>query len=95
MGGSSTAGAKLKSQTGWHAYNGITNEDAYGFAALPAGIWTDDLYFINVGVMAYFWSATQNDWDFAYYMYLCHYDDEAHLSYYSKSFGLSVRCLKD
>lgn len=95
VGGSSTAGAKLKSQTGWPAHNGITNEDAYGFSALPAGIWHDDLYFNNVGNMAYFWSATQNDWDFAYYMYLCYYDDEAHLSYYSKSFGLSVRCLKD
>ena len=34
---SNTAGTKLKSATGWTSYSGITNEDAFGFSALPAG----------------------------------------------------------
>lgn len=95
VGGRATAGAKLKSQTGWTAIDGITNEDAYGFSALPAGIRDNIGFFYNGGNLAYFWSATEYNSYYAYFMFL-NYDFElADLNYYYKYYGFSVRCLKD
>jgi uncharacterized protein (TIGR02145 family) len=39
VGGSDTAGVKLKSSSGWNDYNGVSGNgtDDYGFSALPAG----------------------------------------------------------
>ncbi|ACX76059.1 hypothetical protein Fisuc_2473 [Fibrobacter succinogenes subsp. succinogenes S85] len=70
MGGQSTAGQKLKSATGWTAYSGITNGDAFAFSALPAGFWGLNGDYDNKGNNAYFWSSTEDDSDFAYYMRL-------------------------
>lgn len=97
VGGSSTAGSKLKSQTGWTAYRGITNEDAFGFSALPAGDGSGDGYYGGKGNVATFWSSTEDDSDFAYYMGLSWLDDGAYLLSLSlsKGYGFSVRCLKD
>ncbi|MDR2693823.1 MAG: fibrobacter succinogenes major paralogous domain-containing protein [Chitinispirillales bacterium] len=39
VGGRGVAGSKLKSQTGWNASDDVVNEDAYGFSALPGGIY--------------------------------------------------------
>ena len=95
VGGRATAGAKLKSQTGWTAIDGITNEDAYGFSALPAGIRDNIGFFYNGGNLAYFRSATEYNRYYAYFMFL-NYDFElADLNYYYKYYGFSVRCLKD
>lgn len=95
VGGKSTAGKMLKSQTGWSAYSGITNEDAYGFAALPAGSRYNNGFFYYVGDNAYFWSATQDSGDGAYGMYLDYCYDYANLHDFYKYFGFSVRCLQD
>ena len=95
VGGKSTAGAKLKSQTGWTAYVGITNEDAFGFSALPAGIRYDDGDYYNEGDLTRFWSSTEDLSDNAYYMYLYYDSDYASLDYYCKNYGRSVRCVKD
>lgn len=100
VGGSSTAdsaGSKLKSATGWKAYSGITNEDAFGFSALPAGSYRG----LGVeGESANFWSSTEESstvskgkyahgmgffFDYNYYVQLDH----------NKDWGLSVRCVKD
>ena len=94
VGGSSTAGSKLKSQTGWEAYSGITNEDAFGFSALPAGRRYPDGYGFNeVGIDAFFWSSTKND--YVYIMVLSYHYDDGNLGYNSGSSGNSVRCVKD
>ena len=103
VGGSSTAGAKLKSQTGWTAYDGITNEDAFGFSALPAGSrYSNGVYYYE-GSHAYFWRSTEYDSRYAYFMYLNDSLDGAYLSYsldgaylsHGKDLGFSVRCVKD
>ena len=103
VGGSSTAGAKLKSQTGWTAYDGITNEDAFGFSALPAGSrYSNGVYYYE-GSHAYFWRSTEYDSRYAYFMYLNYSLDGAYLSYsldgaylsHGKDLGFSVRCVKD
>ena len=95
VGGISTAGAKLKSQTGWTAYVGITNEDAFGFSALPAGERTNYGGYSLGGSEAYFWSSTENGRSDAYRMYLYSYKDNAYLSDIDKNYGHSVRCVKD
>jgi uncharacterized protein (TIGR02145 family) len=91
---SNTAGSKLKSQTGWTASSGITNEDAFGFSALPAGYRLDGNY-ASEGHQAYFWSSTENGSNSAYIVNLRYDYDYTYLSRYSKYSGYSVRCLKD
>ena len=96
VGGSSTAGSELKSQTGWRAYSGFTNEDAFGFSALPAGYRYGSGNYNYEGYSAYFWSSTESGSDGAYYMNLYYsYGDSAYLDSDGKFHGFSVRCLKD
>ena len=102
VGGSSTAdsaGSKLKSATGWKAYSGITNEDAFGFSALPAG-WSYHGGYSYEGDNAYFWSSTEwssteyksND---AYGMGFS-FDNNYYVRLIlNKDYGFSVRCVKD
>ena len=98
---SNTAGTKLKSATGWTAYSGITNEDAFGFSALPA----DTRYYPigNYGYKGYgtyFWSSTEEIISYpayrhAYLMGLDYGNDYAGKYDNDKVYGHSVRCLKD
>ena len=97
VGGKSTAGKKLKSQTGWKNYKGTSGNgtDAYGFSAFPAGGRRDSGDFYAEGNSAYFWSATEYDSYYAYYMVLYHYSELAFLSNIDKSYAFSVRCLEN
>ena len=104
VGGDDIAGSKLKTQTDWTFYSGITNEDAVGFSALPAGNRLNNENFNDVSYGASFWSATQGDGYHAYYMHLSFRSDGARLLFYldnarvrngNKDYGFSVRCLKD
>ena len=63
VGGSSTAGTKLKSTTGWSSGNG---DGSYGFAAFPAGYRTSGSFY-NLGSLAYFWTANEYSSTSAYY----------------------------
>ena len=69
--------------------------DAFGFSALPATYRNGEGRFIEDGVEAYFWSATEFDDEYSYNMYLDFVDDMAILFGEMKNYGLSVRCLKD
>lgn len=93
VGGSSTAGMALKSQSGWD--NNGNGDDAFGFSALPAGDWDGTGIFSGGGNYADFWSSTENNNHHAYRMYLCFYNGTASLNYFGKYNGFSVRCLKD
>ena len=95
VGGESIAGQKLKSTTGWTAYSGITNEDAFAFSALPAGNRGDDGDCYTEGYYAFFWSSTELSSYNAYNMYLYYSINDAYLNYNYKDSGFSVRCLKD
>ena len=95
VGGQSTAGEKLKGTTLWKAEDGVTNEDAYGFSALPAG---EKYYygdFSDAGDIANFWSATQYNEDGAYFIIMYNNADIAVLQYFYKYFAYSVRCLEN
>ena len=93
VGGQSTAGQVLKSQTGWDDSGNGT--DAFGFSALPAGYRNDDGRYDLEGYYVYFWSSTEDDSHGAYYMFLHYYYGRAYLNYSSKYYGHSVRCVKD
>ena len=97
VGGSSTAGTKLKSTSGWNDFEGKSGNgvDAYSFSALPAGYRDYDGNFKYEGYDASFWSSTEGGSDYAYDMYLYYIDGYAYLSGYYKDFGFSVRCVKD
>ena len=93
VGGYSTAGEVLKSQTGWNGNGNST--DAFGFSALPAGSWSDYGGYDYEGYEAHFWSSAEYNRDRAYIMYL-HFDSVfASLSIALKDNGSSVRCVKD
>ena len=92
---SSTTGVKLKATTLWKAKDGITNVDAVGFAALPAGDRGVGGGFYGVGSLAYFWSASQYKVDYPNFMTLRYDWRTASLSYCQKGEGFSVRCVKD
>ncbi|MDY6370481.1 MAG: FISUMP domain-containing protein, partial [Fibrobacter sp.] len=86
----------LKSTSGWSSYEGSCGNgtDAFGFSALPAS-YRDDSWLYHGGDKAYFWSSTEDNIYHAYYMYLSYGNDGAFLSNNGKSFGFSVRCVKD
>ena len=89
------AGTVLKSTGGWNEYEGITNEDSFGFSALPAGYRGLNGIYYYEGSQAYFWSSSEDGSDYAYNMLLDYYGDNVRLPNTSKSLGFSVRCLKD
>ena len=93
VGGSSTAGTKLKSTSGW-VENG-NGTDGYSFSALPAGYWNRYQSYDYVGSFAAFWSSTEDDSSYAYSMDLQYNSDYAGLSPWYKYHGYSVRCVKD
>ncbi|MCQ2272338.1 MAG: fibrobacter succinogenes major paralogous domain-containing protein [Bacteroidales bacterium] len=90
----------LASTSGWKSYdyygtpgNDPSSNNATGFAAVPAGYYIGSYY--NFGLNAYFWSATQDDSDYAYYRYLYYHNAGVGRNYYSKYHGFSVRCLRN
>ena len=93
VGGISTAGKILKSQTGWNDNGNGT--DNVGFSALPAGYRRYDDYFTNAGNYVLFWSVTEIDDYLTYSMSLDYFYENAELDNSEKDFGHPVRCLKD
>ena len=93
VGGDSISGAKLKSTSGWTSSgNGV---DAFSFSGLPVGRREFLGDFKLEGDYAYFWSSTESNSIYTFSMYL-HYDhDYAGIYLIGKSYGFSVRCLKD
>ncbi|MCQ2054120.1 MAG: fibrobacter succinogenes major paralogous domain-containing protein [Fibrobacter sp.] len=94
VGGTSTAGQKLKANTGLWSSN--TGTDEFGISVLPAGDRGGNGDFVNRGSYACFWSSTEDEdisygpWGQSFYV-----NDYAYQYYYYKDLGFSVRCLKD
>ncbi len=95
LGGKKYAGGKMKSTTGWKGQNtGATNQS--GFAALPGGCRSYfGGVFLNIGLSGYWWSATEDGTDLAWYRDLGNGVEGISRYYGSKASGLSVRCLRD
>lgn len=96
LGGISVAGGKMKETgtTHWSSPNsGATNSS--GFTALPAGARDIDGLFDFLGGYTYFWSSTQDDSATAWSRYLLPYNGNIIRGHFDKSYGFSVRCIKD
>jgi len=93
VGGSSTAGTKLKARDGW--YNNGNGDDNYGFAALPGGGGSSGGDFGSAGDGGYWWSATEGDAYYAWYRGMYYIDEYVGRGSYDKSYLFSVRCVAD
>ena len=96
LGGVGVAGGKLK-ETGYlhWKYNtdgGATNES--GFTGLPGGWRTDDGQYDYQTKRAYWWTSSEKG-SKAWCRYVSFSNAEAKRTSYQKSYGLSVRCVKD
>lgn len=92
--GSSVAGNKLKSTTGWNGDGNGT--DDYGFTALPNGVLLNGSFLNALGNNAYFWTSTVHaDPNYGNYRGFGYNTSSMSKSNYVKSNGVSVRLIKD
>ncbi len=87
-----SAGTALKATSGWN--NDGNGTDDYGFAALPGGYRPSKGTFSNAGDYSYLWSSTEYSSGRANRLSL-HNSGVIVISYVYKSYGLSVRCVRD
>jgi len=93
VGGSETAGKKLKSKTGW-AENG-NGTDEYGFSVLPGGAGYSGGNFDYAGDCGRWWSATESYASRAWGRYVNYDDEDVLRASDDKMYLFSVRCLAD
>ena len=93
IGGEYVAGAKMKASSGWNEINIGTN--ASGFAGLPGGC-RASTYFVSIDD-GNWWSSTEklDEKDKASLCWLSSDLSSAAIIEYPKSYGLSVRCIRD
>jgi uncharacterized protein (TIGR02145 family) len=94
LGGSSVAGAKMKSSpSDSPAWNGANSS---GFSALPGGLrYYSDGYFSFEGYGGYWWSSSAYGAYNAWFRYLYSDYDGVLRSYSNLRYGFSVRCVRD
>ena len=66
-----------------------------GFSGLPGGNRSDVGSFYGVGKLGYWWSSSEDYEGDAWYRYLDYLNGSVDSYNYNKTFGLSVRCIKD
>ena len=96
LGGESVAGGKLKEvgTTSWNSPN-TQAANTFLFSALPGGGRLNYGFSGDIGDYGYWWSSVEDDTDKARSHLLNYYSGYAHRLNSSKSYGLSVRCLRD
>jgi len=92
VGGSQTAGKKLKSKTGWT--NNGNGTDEYAFSALPGGNGNSDGNFDDAGYNGIWWSATEYSAEYAWDRYMYYSDEYVIRNYDDKTLLYSVRCVQ-
>ncbi|MCL1957314.1 MAG: fibrobacter succinogenes major paralogous domain-containing protein [Fibromonadales bacterium] len=94
VGETSTAGTKLKAMERWDGNGNGTDE--FGFAALPGGHgYSGSNVFSSVGTIGYWWSASEDNGDNAYYRSINYNRERVDLSSGGKIDLRSIRCVKD
>jgi len=86
-------GKKLKAQNGWD--KGGNGTDEYGFSALPGGYGSLDGNFLDIGDKGYWWSANEENGNYAYNRSMSYLHEYAIWDSNSKDYLFSVRCVKD
>jgi len=93
---SAIAGGKMK-ETGtshWNTPN-TSATNSSGYTGLPGGYRLYDGSFSGIGNNGYWWSATQEDFVYSWYLGLYYNSGYAGRSNLAKYSGFSVRCFKD
>ncbi len=93
LGGSSIAGNKMKSTSGW--YNNGNGTDEVSFSVLPGGYRYYDGDFNSLGSYGYWWSATALGSTTAWYRRLDYNNTVVNRNDGDKGYGFSVRCVLD
>ena len=93
LGGEEIAGDKMKSISGWITTSVVTNTNSSGFTGLPGGCITN--ISDTIGYSGYWWASSEYSTDLAWSRCLNYISSDIAKYYYSKTVGLSVRCLKD
>ena len=86
-------GAKLKATSGWH--NNGNGTDDFGFSALPGGYRVFDGSFDRISGYSYWWSATEQSSDRAWYRSVGFANTDMVRYYNSKDYCFSVRYVRD
>ena len=95
LGGESVAGGKMKSTSSlWSAPNTDATNSS-GFTALPGGCRGSGGSFSGIRNYPFFWSATEDDSNYAWNRGLYGYNGIVTRDNYGKQSGYSVRCLRD
>ena len=97
LGGSAMAGGMMREAGTEHWSSPNIGADNYsGFTALPGGYRNpSDGDFLDMGILAYFWSSTELDDELASRQRLYHKDSDIYRGYSDKRYGFSVRCVRD
>jgi uncharacterized protein (TIGR02145 family) len=97
LGGESIAGGKMKSTGTQYWLSPNTNgTNQSGFSGLPGGYRTNYASFENLGNLGYWWSSTEYQPDSYSLASTLTFDiGGTYLYFHQKSFGFSVRCIKD
>ena len=99
LGGEEVAGKKMKSTSGWKTWNWNKNNgngtNTSGFAGLPGG--SRDLfgYLQHIGSYGHWWSSSEGYNGFVFSLSLLNNYGCVFRGSKDKTYGLSVRCLKD
>ena len=96
LGGPGVTGGKLKEIGTSHWVSPNTGAaDSYGFSAVPGGERGWEGYLSGIGNSASFWSSTVNDATSAWDRYLVFDNGSIVRENSSKTYGMSVRCIKN
>lgn len=91
-------GGKLKDKgfNHWYTPNAYANNES-GFTALPSGYSYQNGICINMGRYANWWTSSIVDFydDYAWYRYVTFESGAIYRGYADKTWGRSVRCVKD
>jgi len=96
LGGESVAGGKMKSVgTAYWSSQSTGTDNSSGFSVLPGGFRLNGVSFYNIRLNAFFWSATEFDYNYAWFRDLNNINGIVYRESINKSLGASVRCLRD
>ena len=95
LGGESVAGGKMKSTSSLWDYPNAANNSS-GFSGLGGGMYSPSWgSYHDIGFMGFWWSSTEYDSAHASNLTLVDYDDSSEMWTFDKTFGISIRCVKD
>ncbi len=88
---------KIEAPKGWSSYGSLWPDNSSGFTALAGGCRLYNGQWSNPGLFAtgFWWSSTENDFNSAWFRQLDYKKSGIFRFYVQKTYGMSIRCVKD